>query len=122
MMVAYAQDAVEHARASSGVALDYSFGSLEDVENILEKLHRSLPPEPSGERPTQKDIDTVSKMYGGYIGEVFRKVGGGEWQDDASLRKGDLRIWPASKAYKRITNGSEDNVWVYSQVVMKDWK
>jgi hypothetical protein len=135
VMVAYAQDAVDHARSSSGVALDYSFDSIRDVEDILENLHRALPPSSlgkvSGKRPTQEDIETVSKMYGGYIGEVFRKVGGGEWSFDEEvgpgqnyvcLRKGDLRIWPPSKVYKRITNGSEDNVWHYSQAVMKEWK
>jgi hypothetical protein len=70
-------------------------------------------------------------MYGGYIGEVFRRVGGGEWSFDEEagpgqnyvcLRNGDQRIWPPSKVYKRITNGSEDNVWFYSRAVMEDWK
>ncbi len=135
MMVAYAQDAVDHAQLSLGVVLDYSLGSVKSVEDILEKLHAALPRsfrgKLYGKGPTQQDIDKVCKMYGGYIGEVFRRAGGGEWFLDTEivhgwntigLRKGDQRIWPVSKVQKRITNGSEDNVWAYCQVAIGGWK
>jgi hypothetical protein len=134
MMVAYAQDAVDHAQASSGVALDYSVESIKSVEEILETLHAALPRgfwgKLLGRGPSPQDVDQVCKMYGGYVGEVIRKAGGGEWISDTEivpgqkticLRNGTRRIWPVAKAYKRISNGSEDNVWVYSQVVMGDW-
>lgn len=40
-----------------------------------------------------------------------------------SLRKGEQRIFPPAKVQKRLVNGSEDNVWFYYQVLMKDlWK
>ena len=135
MMVAYAQDAVDHAQASSAVVLDYSLDSIRGVEEILEKLRAALPRgfwgKLLGKGPSQQDVDQVCKMYGGYVGEVFRKAGGGEWtldteivpgQNTICLRNGDQRIWPVAKVYKRILNGSEDNVWAYSQVVMGDWK
>lgn len=135
MMVAYAQDAVDHAQSSSGVSLDYSLDSIRSVEEILEKLHAGLSrgfwAKLLGKGPTQQDVDQVSKMYGGYMGEVFRRAGGGEWmldteivpgQNTLCLQNGDQRIWPVAKAHKRITNGSADDVWVYSQVVMKRWK
>jgi len=70
-------------------------------------------------------------MYGGYVGEVFRRTGGGEWTLDAEsapgqtaicLRKGDMKVWPPTKVFKRLTNGPEDNVWLYSAIVLKDWK
>lgn len=38
------------------------------------------------------------------------------------LRKGDTKIWPPAKVGKRLTNGPEDNVWMYSQVILEDWK
>ena len=69
-------------------------------------------------------------MYGGYVGEVVRRAAGGEWdidkeivrgQDTLCLRKGNKRIWPASKVHKRLVNGPEDNVWHYTQVILKDW-
>jgi hypothetical protein len=43
MMVAYAQDAVDHAQSSAGVTLDYSPDSIKSVEEILEKLYAAVP-------------------------------------------------------------------------------
>ena len=72
----------------------------------------------------------VAKMYGGYVGEVFRKSGGGEWFLDEEimpglaipgLQKEDHRIWPPAKVGKRLTNGPEDNVWHYFQIVAPAW-
>jgi len=141
-MAAYAQDAVGHAEASSGVALDYLLGSIEGVDEMLERLRAALPRgfrKGSGQRfwakllrkaPSPQDVDQICKMYGGYLGEVIRKAGGGEWtldtevvpgQNTICLREGDRRIWPVDKVQKRLLNGSEDSVWVYSQVVIRDW-
>jgi hypothetical protein len=39
-----------------------------------------------------------------------------------SSANGDQRIWPVAKVHKRILNGTEDNVWAYSQVVIGGWK
>jgi hypothetical protein len=136
MMVAYAQDAVDHARTSLGVALDYSPDSIQQVEGILEKLYAAMPrgffARLFGRGPSAQDVSTMCKMYGGYVGEVVRQAGGGEWVFDTEivpgesticLRKGDNRIFPPAKVYKRLTNGSEDNVWFYFQVLMKElWK
>jgi hypothetical protein len=118
MMAAYAQDAVDHAKASAGVTLDYSPDSVRHVEDVLEKAY--------------EDVATLCKMYGGYIGEVVRRAGGGEWvidtqiapgQEVLSLRKGDAAVFPPAKVHKRLTNGAEDNVWFYFQVLMdKHWK
>jgi hypothetical protein len=134
MMVAYAQDAVDHAQANTGVALDYSVDSVKHVEEILEQLHASLPRglfgKLFGKGPTPETIDTIAKMYGGYVGEVLRRAAGGEWSFDDEivpgqkaicLSKGDARIWPTIKVHKRIANGSEDNVWFYLRVVMQRW-
>jgi hypothetical protein len=135
MMAAYAQDAVDHGKSSSDVTLDFSVESIRRVEEILEKLHAASPRgffgRLFGRGPSAQDVSLVCKMYGGYVGEVIRKAGGGEWVFDTeivpgentiSLRKGDQRIFPPAKIYKRLTNGSEDNIWVYSQVLLKDWK
>jgi hypothetical protein len=134
MMAAYAQDAVDHAHASSGVALDYSLDSIKGVEEILERLRAVIPrgfwAKLLGKGPSPQDVDQICKMYGGYLGEVIRKAGGGEWtldtevvpgQNTICLRKGDRRIWPVDKVRKRLLNGSEDSVWVYGQVVIRDW-
>jgi hypothetical protein len=135
MMAAYAEDAVDHAQSAVGIALDYSPESIRNVEAVLEKLHAALPKgflgRLFGKGPSADDLDRVSKMYGGYVGEVIRRAGGGEWVFDTEimpgqkvicLTKGDTKIWPPAKVYKRLTNGPEDSVWHYSQVIMKDWK
>jgi hypothetical protein len=37
--------------------------------------------------------------------------------------KGDAAVFPPAKVHTRLTNGSEDNVWFYFQVLMeKHWK
>ena len=136
MMAAYAGDAVNHAKAACGITLDYSPDSVRQVENVLEQLYSAMPrgflARLFGKRPSDGDVWSICKMYGGYIGEVVRRAGGGEWVLDTeitpgeqviALRKGDGRMFPPSKVQKRLTNGSEDNVWFYFQVLMKDhWK
>jgi len=136
MMTAYAQDAVHHAKASSDASLDYSPESIPHVEEVLEKLYAAMPrglfARVFGRGPSANDVATMCKMYGGYIGEVVRRAGGGEWIFDTEiapgerticLRKGESRVFPPAKVHKRLTNGSEDNVWFYFQVLMKEhWK
>jgi hypothetical protein len=132
MMAAYAQDAVDHAKTAAGVTLDYSPDSIKQVEGVLETLYAATPRGLSRifrRGPTQEDVATMAKMYGGYIGEVVRRTAGGEWVLDTeiapgetviSLRKGDQRIFPPAKVHKRLANGSEDSVWFYYQVLMKE--
>ncbi len=43
MMEAYAQDAVDFAREQFEATLDYSEGSLQQTEQILGKLHETIP-------------------------------------------------------------------------------
>lgn len=84
MMAAYAEDAVDHAKSAGGVTLDYSPASVEAVEAVLTKLHEALPKgflaRLFGRGPSPAEVATVSKMYGGYVGEVLRRARGGEWK------------------------------------------
>lgn len=68
-------------------------------------------------------------MYGGYVGEVFRRQRGGTWQYDReilpghlviALTNGESRIFPPSKIRKRLDNGPEDDVRSYFRVLMDD--
>jgi hypothetical protein len=132
MMAAYALDAVDHARSAFAVELDFSPASIQRVEAILAKLHSSIP---RGllrllkRGPSEDTVDQICKMYGGYIGEVFRRQRGGTWQFDQevlpghlviALMNGDSRIFPPSKVRKRLENGSEDNVWSYFRVLIDE--
>lgn len=132
MMAAYAEDAVALARGEFGIELDYSETSVHQVEEMLAKLHEELVPSgfwarmfKLGPRPDQ--IDSVSKMFGGYIGEVFKRHYGGEWVLDEtsfpgetvySFHTGGQTIWPHFKSGKRLINGPEDNVWTYYQIIV----
>jgi hypothetical protein len=132
MMAAYALDAVDHARSRFGVELDFTPASIEHVEAILAKLHSSIP---RGlfrlvkRGPSEDTLDQLCKMYGGYVGEVFRSQRGGTWRYDRevlpghlviALANGDSRIFPPSKVRKRLDNGPEDNVWSYFRVFMNE--
>lgn len=136
MMAAYAQDAVDHAKASCDVTLDYSPESIELTEKVLERLWADMPhgffARLLRRAPSQDTVATISKMYGGYIGEVVRRLKGGEWILDTqispgdrviSLRRGEQQIFPPAKVHKRLSNGPEDNVWFYFQVLLSEhWK
>jgi hypothetical protein len=131
MMSAFSLDAVDHA-ARLGVQLDYTEASLEQVEAILGKLEAELPKGLAKlyrKAPSQSDIETVAKLYGGYIGEVMRfewRVG--EWviPDDGPfagalvLRYGDAQTSPPGKVFKRLTEGAGDNIFYYYQVLKQD--
>jgi hypothetical protein len=135
MMVAYAQDAVDMARNNFSETLDYSERSIRIVERCLGKLHDSLPKgffgKLFGRGPSAEDLHTVAKMFGGYVGEVFRKHHGGEWVlEPAPTASGPVltvvhpdggRFFPPAKVHKRIVNGPEDNVWVFYQVLTRDY-
>lgn len=130
MMEAYATDAVDAARANYGIELNYSPDSVKTVEELLGKIY------PHVRRGrfrkffriglSEADVDTICKMFGGYIGEVVRRQRGGVWQiiqnplgdeNVIALVNGDDKIFPPAKVFKRLMNGEEDDVWFYFQVV-----
>ena len=135
MMEAYALDAIDHARRAFERKLDFSAESVEQVEAILTEMYDLKKPKGFLSRllratPSEEVLWTFSKMYGAYVGEVLRRLGGGEWyldeevvpgQRTIGLRKNDHRVWPPSKVGKRLFNGPEDNVWHYFQIVAQSW-
>lgn len=133
-MAGLAEDAVGHALADSGLVLDYSPASVEHVEAVLAKLYGAIPRSLFArifrKQPSAAVFLAVCRMYGAYLGEVLRRVGGGEWVVDRDvspgleivcLELGDARVWPVSKVQKRLVDGPEDNVWHYYQVVRQTW-
>lgn len=116
---AYALDAVDFARDTMNSTLDLSDQSIRLLEEILDVFHRNI-----GEaRPSDEQIVNFSKMWGSYLGEVFRKNHGAIWgmvtyegQSFVGLRStsGSL-FWPWGRVENRLRNGPEDNVWHYYQ-------
>ncbi|WP_090650265.1 hypothetical protein [Asticcacaulis taihuensis] len=82
-MEAYAADAVDYARDTYGKVLDFSPESLDELEAIAAQLHKSFPKSFLSKffkpRPSDAQLDSMSKLLGGYLGEVIRRKMGGSW-------------------------------------------
>jgi len=136
MMSAYAQDAVEYAQRSFDISSDYSEGSVQQVETVLAKLFASMPKGTLGKLSTksrsQREIEQIAKMFGGYLGEVSRRARGGRWKLESAAFPGQQvitfetagggDIWPHFKVGKRLTNGPEDNLWTYFLVLKQKYQ
>lgn len=124
MFTGCALDAVDRAKELFKVDLNFSEESIKDVENILEGLSKSI----IRDKPSNDQIFDCAKVFSSYIGQVMKLRWGGEWKDESeySIKNGPaLRVrgqdlFLLSKTYRRITNGSEDNVWHFYQVIKQD--
>ena len=131
MMQEYAERATELAR-DFRVELDYSEHSLEGLEQILAQLsdeHRAfLGTHPEAKAATQIDeqMITMTKLWGGYLGEVVRRRWGGEWAMETypganfatlTLNVRGAKLFPSMKIYRRLTEGAGDDVWKFYQAV-----
>jgi hypothetical protein len=121
---AYALDAVDFARDNFRRILDWSNGSVADIEAILSVFHAQL----AEAKPSEEDVWVFAKMFGSYIGEVYRRNHGATWgmvnmqgQEFPGMKSthGDKTFWPWGKVHNRLMNGDEDNVWFYYQVLSR---
>ena len=64
----------------------------------------------------------MSRVWGGYLGEVVRRRFGGEWTIEkypagdfliVTLNVNGARLFPAMKVYKRLTEGADENLLVF---------
>jgi len=133
MMVSYAAEAVRLA-CDFNAKLDYSESSLQELEFILgrlqENLQENLPTLADSGVPVAKDpaqeIDTASRIWGGYFGETVRRLWGGDWGVETypgtvapvvSVDLGGAKLFPVMKVYRRLTRGDSENVWKFYLVV-----
>jgi hypothetical protein len=122
---AYCLDCIDVARANFQMELDGSDASIQRVEQMLGQLHDQLP----AAKPSQEQIGAFAKMFGSYVGEVFRLKHGAEW---GIVRLGDkefpgmrsaadgLQFWPWERAYNRIIDGAENNMWHYYAALVEN--
>lgn len=120
-MEAYALDAVEYA-AKFKRNFDFSEKSIEQVEEVCTLLYNAIPrsflKKWFRKAPSEETILQMSKMLGGYVGEVMIKYYGGNWDIENFMNEGntivlnigEIKIFPVGKVYKRLKNGPEDNV------------
>jgi hypothetical protein len=130
MMQAYAEQAVSAAREMN-ITLDYGEDSVHQLERILSQLYEERPvflgkAAPGEEDPAQQQIDSMSRIWGGYFGEVIRRCWGGEWTLETypgtvapvvTLEVDGAKIFPAMKVYWRLTNGTNDDVAKFYEMV-----
>jgi hypothetical protein len=121
---AYTLDAIDAARENFHVTLDYSDQSISQVEDILTQLYEQR----AAANPTDDQIWTFAKMFGSYIGEVYRRNHGASWGmvtlegntfPGLEATNSCTRFWPWGKAHNRLINGPEDNVWHYYQALLE---
>ncbi|NOV01191.1 hypothetical protein GC097_14330 [Paenibacillus sp. LMG 31457] len=129
MMIAYSEDAIELA-SKMGLKLDYSEESLETVNEILERYHQGIPKgikKLFSKGPSEEQILQMSKVWGGYLGEVIRRNLGGDWEmsknfnNAISLVVSSTEVYPPAKVNKRILNGKEDDISFYYKVLKQQY-
>ena len=117
---AYARDAVDFARNQFKLSLDWSDASIAHIETMLTVLHEQM----AAANPTDEQIFQFAKLFGSYVGEVFRRNHGATWgmvtlegQSFPGLNASGPAglFWPWGRAQNRIKNGPEDNIWHYYQ-------
>lgn len=109
---------------------DYSKNSIADLEEILDYYSNDI----SKSKPTEKQIWSMSMIFGSYLGETMLKNGllekGYFWGKDNSsdipllIRDDGGYLTPNDKVYKRLVNGNADNVVSFYKVAMEElwWK
>jgi hypothetical protein len=117
---AYALDALDHAKDTFNVELDWSDDSIQQIETILGVFHDTL----AEESPPEDAIMTFAKIWGSYIGEVFRRNHGASWGSvtlgadtipGMKATTSDVLFWPWGRVRDRLLDGPASNVWHYYQ-------
>lgn len=120
---AYALDACDFFRDHFHITLDWTDPSIERVELVMDTFHRQL----AQAKPSPEKVMQFAKLFGSYIGEVYRKNHGATWgmvemngQSFPGLqtRSGTL-FWPWGRAQNRLVDGPENNVWHYYSTLIK---
>lgn len=120
MIRAHASEAVVVARRLHRVFLDYSPGSVDPLERLLD-----------GQAAV--DLDFQSRLWGSYFGEVLRRRWNGAWllapypgsREQTSeagsviptLEIAGSRLWPTIKIYRRLTIGAAENLSSFYRLV-----
>ncbi len=121
---AYALDACDFLRDHFRIMLDWSDASIQHIESALDTFHREMPKA----RPTEAQVMGFAKMFGSYIGEVYRKNHGAAWgvvemngQRFPGLKaeSSDTTFWPWGRVRNRLVDGAENNVWHYYSELTK---
>jgi hypothetical protein len=118
MMQAYAAEAVRVAASEHRVKLDYSTTSIDVLESILSTLVQ----------PPTDDLEWLTKLWGSYFGEVFRRRYSSTWTMSEypggqlaipTVEIGGSRIYPLLKVNRRLTMGETENLVTFTEMARK---
>jgi hypothetical protein len=118
MMQAYAAEAVRVAASEHRAKLDYSTTSIDALESILNTLVQ----------PPAEDLEWLTKLWGSYFGEVFRRRYSSTWTMSEypggqlaipTVEIGGSRIYPLLKVHRRLTMGEGENLVAFTQMASK---
>jgi hypothetical protein len=121
------QSAVTDAETYDHIKLDYSVGSLKQVDEILGRVHDTYV-----KNPSSIHMRGLASEYGAYVGEVVRRNQPNVyWTRDSKVmgEKAYALHWKAGESYpftwcaERITNGDGDSIWIkYTVLNDPNWK
>ena len=116
-----AEEAVELAKIF-GVELDYSPASVFTLDKMVQTIHEMHSEAPLPEQA----LDNTAYMLGAYLGETLLRTGladrGFAWADteegETALGREDTCFFPVTKAWKRVTAGSGDDLGTFYGVAL----
>lgn len=105
-----------------GVELDYSIGSLVEIDRFIQKYTKDGQPIKGG--LLAKNLGGIIFSIGSYIGEtLIKNVPDSKWVTDDNDPNGEVNIevnlangtrcWPVQRLMGRIKNGLEDGIYPY---------
>ncbi|MCJ8007416.1 hypothetical protein ACFFF5_14540 [Lederbergia wuyishanensis] len=132
------EQAVEYAK-TFGKSFTYSEDDIKDLEEILDfyskdlkgNLLKNLLRKMTKTMPTENQIYSMSLIWGSYLGQLLKKYVNPKlcWVEEEvfgdgkiiHLKDEEVRFFPIDKVYKRIMNGSEDNIISFYEVLKRDF-
>jgi hypothetical protein len=106
-MQSLAEYAVRNAKSKFGQSLDYSRRTLPALDTLLIQAYDRFCVLDNQGRLTDEAIMHTARIWGGYLGEVIRRIWGGQWslQDgEPVLVIGGLKVEPVKAALGPMTD------------------
>ena len=113
MTAEHAAAAIEAANADFHETLDWSAGSIERLERILNRLS------PAPDTLPPADADWLTLLWGSYFGELLRRMHGGDWEmtlypgsqfSVPTLVVDGSRLYPMMKVHRRLSLGAGESI------------
>ncbi|WP_100657149.1 hypothetical protein [Alteromonas flava] len=126
LMADSAQNAIESTQNEFGIALSYTSESVKQIDNVL----LSFLDKYQDSALEDQVVFTLCNIYGAFIGEVFKRVLGGEWRYDVSDPTAPYVVLDynghsyafAGICYERLVNDSTVSVFAYFEQALNNNK